>query len=144
MNAFCEISCRGMPRNKLDAKSTLVQVLAWYRQATNYYLSQCWPQSMSPYGVTKPQLITTPHKLCLLVPSVLWNGDEASVCIWSGVYGVFIIQLVLIQFRVYNPIYAVCICTSDWRLHLLWVLKFPGRHNGLLCKRIFMGVLVLS
>ena len=34
-----------------DDKSILVQVMAWCRQATSYYLSQCWPSSMSPYVV---------------------------------------------------------------------------------------------
>ena len=34
---------------------TLVQVMAWCRQATSHCLSQCWPRSLSPYGVTRPQ-----------------------------------------------------------------------------------------
>ena len=34
--------------------STLVQVMAWCRQATSHYLSQCWPSFLSPYGVTRP------------------------------------------------------------------------------------------
>ena len=38
-------------------KSTVVQVMAWCRQATSHYLSQCWPRSMSPYGVTRPQWV---------------------------------------------------------------------------------------
>ena len=40
-------------------KSTLVPVMAWYHQASRHYLSQCWPRSnsMSPYGITRPQLI---------------------------------------------------------------------------------------
>ena len=40
-----------------DDKSTLVKVMAWCRQATSHYLSQCWPRSMSPYGVTRPQWV---------------------------------------------------------------------------------------
>ena len=35
-----------------DDQSTLVQVMAWCRQATSHYLSQCWPRSLLPYGVT--------------------------------------------------------------------------------------------
>ena len=31
--------------------------MAWCRQATNHYLSQCWPSSMSPSGVTRPQWV---------------------------------------------------------------------------------------
>ena len=40
-----------------DDKSTLVQVMAWCRQATSHYLSRCWPRSLSPYGVTRPQWV---------------------------------------------------------------------------------------
>ena len=42
-----------------DDKSTLVQVMAWGRQATSHYLSQCWPRSMLPYGVTRPQWVNS-------------------------------------------------------------------------------------
>ena len=48
---------RWMPRDLTDDKSTSVQVMAWCRQATSHYLSQCWPTSMSPYGVTRPQWV---------------------------------------------------------------------------------------
>ena len=37
-----------------DDKSTLVQVMAWCRQATTHYLSQSWPRSLPPYDVTRP------------------------------------------------------------------------------------------
>ena len=46
-----------MPQDLTDDKSTLVQVMAWCRQATSHYLSQCWPRSLSPYGVTRPQWV---------------------------------------------------------------------------------------
>ena len=45
---------RWMPQDRTDNKSTLVQVMAWCRQATSHYLSQCWPRSLSPYDVTRP------------------------------------------------------------------------------------------
>ena len=38
-------------------QSTQVQVMAWCHQATSHYLSQCWPSSMSPYGITRPQWV---------------------------------------------------------------------------------------
>ena len=56
--------CHGTSK---DDKSTLVQVMAWCRQATSHYLSQCWPCSMSPYGVTRPQWVN------LLLPSIISN-----------------------------------------------------------------------
>ena len=55
---------RWMQWDLMDDKSTSVQVMAWCRQATSHYLSQCWPSSMSPYGVTRPQWVNT-----------LWSSD---------------------------------------------------------------------
>ena len=40
-------------------KSTLVQVMARCRQATSHYLSQCWPRSKSPHGITRPQWVNS-------------------------------------------------------------------------------------
>ena len=53
----CGIALRWMPLDLTDDKSTLVQVMAWCRQATSHYLSQCWPRSMSPNGITRPQWV---------------------------------------------------------------------------------------
>ena len=53
----CETVLRRMPQNPSDDMPTLVQVMAWCRQATSYYLSQCCPRSLSPYGVTRPQWV---------------------------------------------------------------------------------------
>ena len=46
-----------MSLNLTGDKSTLVQVMAWCRQATSHYLKHCWHRSMSPYGVTRPQYV---------------------------------------------------------------------------------------
>ena len=40
-----------------DGKSTLIKVMVFSHQATSYYLRQYWPKSMSPYGITGPQLL---------------------------------------------------------------------------------------
>ena len=47
-----------------NLKSTLVQVMAWCRQATSHYLNQCWPRSPTPCGVTRPQLVN--HLMIIL------------------------------------------------------------------------------
>ena len=52
-----EIALRWMPQALTDDKSTLVQVMAWCRQATSHYLSQCWPRSMSPNVVIRSQRV---------------------------------------------------------------------------------------
>ena len=45
------------PQELTDDKSTLIKVIAWWRQATSHYLSQCWPRSKSPYGITWAQWV---------------------------------------------------------------------------------------
>ena len=57
--------------------------MAWCRQATSHYLSQCWLRSMSPYGVTRPQLvncITSP--LCGVSSNLI---HQHSLETWSGI-----------------------------------------------------------
>ena len=57
----CEIALIWMSLDFTNDQSTLVQVMAWCRQATSHYLSQCWPRSMSPNGITRPQWV---NKCC--------------------------------------------------------------------------------
>ena len=51
-----KISSRWMSLDLTD-KSTLVQVMAWCRQAPSHYLSQWWPRSLSPYAIIRPQWV---------------------------------------------------------------------------------------
>ena len=53
----CEIAPIWMSLDFTDDQSTLVQVMAWCRQATSHYLSQYWPRSLLPYGITRPQWV---------------------------------------------------------------------------------------
>ena len=53
----CEIALILMSLDFTDNQSTLVQVMAWCRQATSHYLSQCWPRSALPFGITGPQWV---------------------------------------------------------------------------------------
>ena len=50
-----EIARRWMSVKLKGEKSTLVQVMAWCRQVTNYYPSQCGARSVSPCVVNVPQ-----------------------------------------------------------------------------------------
>ena len=54
---YCDIALRGMSQDLNDGQSTLVLVMAWCRQAASHYQNQCWPSSLMPYGMTKPQRI---------------------------------------------------------------------------------------
>ena len=47
----CEIAQIWMSLDFTDDQWTLVQVMAWCNQTTSHYLRQCWPRSLSPYGV---------------------------------------------------------------------------------------------
>ena len=53
----CEIALRWMPQNTFDDKSTSVHIMAWYYLAIAHMLSQCWPGSVSSYGVIGPQRV---------------------------------------------------------------------------------------
>ena len=61
----------GECHNTTDHYSTLVQVMAWCPQATSHYLSQCWPRSLLPYDVTRPQCV-----------NLSWLSD-AYMCQWT-------------------------------------------------------------
>ena len=43
--------------------------MAWYRQATSHYMSQCWPRSLSPYDITRPQLVNS-------IPCQTWTSHN--------------------------------------------------------------------
>ena len=53
----CVIAFRWMPEDLTNENPTLVQVMAWCRQAPSHYLSQCWPRFMLQYGVTRLQWV---------------------------------------------------------------------------------------
>ena len=48
----CEIALLWMSLDFTDDLSTLVQVMAWCRQATSHYLNQCWPRSVGHNELT--------------------------------------------------------------------------------------------
>ena len=50
-----EIILKWLSLDPTDDNSTMDQVMAWCRQETSHYRSQCWPSSMSQYGVNRPQ-----------------------------------------------------------------------------------------
>ena len=62
LSIFYEIALRWMPQGLTDDQSTIVQVMAWCRQATSHYMKQRWPRSMSSYGVSRPQWVNSPFQ----------------------------------------------------------------------------------
>ena len=57
LSIACEIALRWMPKDLADCYSTLIQVMAWCRQATSHYLNQCSPNYMTPHATTRPQCV---------------------------------------------------------------------------------------
>ena len=64
---------RWMPWDLTDDKSTLVQVMAWCRQARSHYLGQCWPRSVSPYGISRPQRVKLESQKILFVSNIQFD-----------------------------------------------------------------------
>ena len=77
----CAIHLIWMSQGFSDDKSTLVQVIAWCRQATSHYLNQCWPKSKLTYGVIRPYCVNSSW------PSdVIWHHRTVKIaaCYGSG------------------------------------------------------------
>ena len=75
-----------MPRDLTDDKSTLVQVMAWCRQATSHYLSQCWLSTLSPYGVARPQWVEVTCKSHVLVNASVTSHSRAPHGLFPGCF----------------------------------------------------------
>ena len=52
-----QISLRFIARSPIDNKQHWFRWWLGAEQATSHCLSQCWPRSLSPYGVTRPQWV---------------------------------------------------------------------------------------
>ena len=74
----CKIVLKWMPMDLTDGKSTLVQVMAWCRQATSHYLNQCWPRSMSPYGHDEFKCWRVLNKEIIYLPFVSFLNFETA------------------------------------------------------------------
>ena len=81
LGTHCEIALWWMQQHFTNERSTLVQVMAWCRQATSHFLSQCWPSSMSPYGITRPQWVNA-LCTCYIATGIVCNykGNQSQDC----------------------------------------------------------------
>ena len=79
----CEIALIWISLDLDDEKSTLVQIMA----VPSHYLSQCWPRSLSPYGVTRLQWVKI--DLARQGFNEFREGTADSYAIWSTSYPFF-------------------------------------------------------
>ena len=109
----CEIALRWMLLDLIKNKSTLVQVMAWCLEATSHYLSQCWPRSILPYGIIRPQWVNSlwPNDAiwrqrsgstlaqvmacCLMAPSHYWTNVDLPSARSIGIHLSTILQEIL-------------------------------------------------
>ena len=111
-----------------DDKLTLVQAMAWCRQATSHYLSQCWPRSMLPYGVNWPRVTKE--------VDTSWLGYE-SFCTFCEIVNLILCHILILarpsMTLLYRPQYfmfLIHIWYRNWPYHehdlyQLWV----GHYN---------------
>ena len=97
---------RYMPQTPINGKSTLVQLMAWCHQATNHFLSQCWPRSMSPYGITRPQ----------------WVND----CCWFKLYNSLRLLFYTIEWWADRHQHAAIIKPQCTKSHSIWSLTLSS------------------
>ena len=115
-----EIALRWMPLALTDNKSTVVQVMAWCRQATRHFLSQCWHRSMSPNGVTRPQWVKNAQGCYMkpLKPPGYFEIFRCNVTLKSK------------DARLFNGVdtHDFKVSEHDSYRYFLLVLKFPRLH----------------
>ena len=97
--------------HKTSLMITLAQVMAWCRQATSHYLSQCWLKSVWPYDVNRPQwvnLITDTHLLPThpiyrMFIMGLYNTNtlrpDKMATIWQMAFSFFLMKGILFWFE---------------------------------------------
>ena len=92
---------RWMPQDLTNDKSTLVQAMALWRQATSHYLNQCWPRSPTPYGVTRPQWV---NKLIVISGIHFTEDFPLAIIIWWKIHLPVIpyLAIMLLQISVYG------------------------------------------
>ena len=133
----CEIAVRWMYLNFTDEKSTLVQVMTWCRQATSHYLSQCWPSSLWPYGVTRPHFA---NRNVAAVPNIeltIWNinlnltlyvGEWNDTCTYLWLtYGDYMCWYTILKEYLFEIVWILIFLFNDYiriRLSIIFRLLF--------------------
>ena len=113
----CKIALRWMPLDLTDDKSTLVQVMAWCLTAPSHYLNQCWPRSLPPYVITRPQGVNSSYSKYRIFWKKCFNPN---LCWCPGSLCYLAIRT---QYRTYQGIFIpfalCCITQICFDLHLI-------------------------
>ena len=125
---------------------------SWISNYVNYYLSQWWPRSLSPYGVTRPHCVTVPRISCpatnKVIKSVCQQGS--AITLWISLYYIIwrileprspdIIKLdVLWTIKLVSTKFFLLINAANCTLYSILVhgkckpIPFYARHTTLCC-----------
>ena len=141
-----EIALRCMSPDLTDNKSTLVQVMAWCHQASSHYLSQCWPRSMLPHGITRLHCVKSCGAECntnryMYIPGLCGQG------IPIGLFVCFIFFTDILKFASQNLCTECYECIYPTRFLLLVVIDkysaLPNKHTIMLINFCKIGNAVL-
>ena len=111
-----EIALRLTSLDLSDDKSTLVQAMAWCRQATSHYLNQCWSRSLPPYGVTRPQWVNMSTQSHTDKELSVGHWEPLAKPQWPHFYMLYNLSLVWDQVD-YTSMF-ICICDSKAEVYL--------------------------
>ena len=112
----------------------MVQAMAWCRQATSHYISQCWPRSLAPYGVTMPQWVT----LILQITYYMWY-EFVPVMAWCPLDNKPLTEPMMTKIKCSK---SGCMCIkiienmifiwNSWWFWYSWptILKYVYKHNN--------------
>ena len=88
-----------MPMSFIDDKSTLVQVMAWCRQATSHYLNQCW-QDLCHYMVSLTHneliLVSSSGGCTLNIVLLRFNESTSQKCATKCLFFVVLVSFVCV------------------------------------------------
>ena len=120
LQVFSDIAIRWMPKHLTHHHSTLVQVMVWCHQAPSHYLSQCWPRSISPNGVTRHHWV---NKWVNIINTVIQSARQLIMtklrCKWpfaSNLCG----KSNLFRFWLWT--YQKLVTIAHWRWVQIWVM----------------------
>ena len=83
-NIYCEIPLRRMPYDLNDDRTALCRAMARCHKAACHYLN-CWIRSLSPYGVTRPQLVNCgwARNKQIATISLMYRNEEIDIWRWQ-------------------------------------------------------------
>ena len=111
-------------------KASLLQVMAWCLMAPGHYLNQCWPSSMTPYGITKPKWVDSLWPSDTIWHHISWSTLAQVIVCWLmapshylNQYWFIIMGLCVIHLRAISQlVLKLLFCILTLKIVLL---KFP-------------------